>query len=90
MKSCMEKHKHPHHKPSLSLRQCVETEPRLTVKEAVVFEATPTEERMEGVQALLSLDRFGVWAVDVGRALRGKGAWELLLSQLLIPAHSLK
>lgn len=66
------------------------TELRLTVKEAVVLEAAPAEECMEGVQALLSLDGFCVRAVDVGRALGGERTWELLLSQLLIPAYSLK
>lgn len=34
-------------------QQFVET--LLTVKEAIVFEATPAEEGMEGVQTLLSL-----------------------------------
>lgn len=32
------------------------TELTLTMKKAVIFEAAPTEECMEGVQALFSLD----------------------------------
>lgn len=59
--------------------------PRLTVEEAVVFEAAAAEERVEGVQALLALHRPGVGAVDVGRALGGQRAGQLLLRQLLIP-----
>ena len=44
----------------------------LTVKEAVVFEAAPAEECVEGVQRLFPLHRLGVGAVDVGCALRGE------------------
>lgn len=57
----------------------------LTVKEAVVFKAAPAEERVEGVQALLSLYRLGVRSVYVGGALRWKSSRELLLSELFIP-----
>lgn len=42
------------------------------VKEAIVFEAAPAKERVEGVQRLLPLHRLGVGAIDVGRALRWK------------------
>ena len=44
----------------------------LTVKEAVVFEAAPAEECVEGVQRLLPLHRLGIGAVDVGCALWGE------------------
>lgn len=55
------------------------------MEEAVVFEAAPAEERVEGVQALLALHGPSVRAVDVGRALGGQRSGQLLLRQLLIP-----
>jgi len=42
------------------------------VKEAVIFEAASTKQRVEGVQRLLPLHGLGIRAVDVGCALRGK------------------
>ena len=42
------------------------------MKEAVVFEAAPAEECVEGVQRLLPLHRLGIGAVDVGCALWGE------------------
>ena len=56
------------------------------MEEAVIFEAAPAEERVEGVQALLALHRLGVWSVDVGGALGGQGPRKLLLRQLFVPA----
>lgn len=57
----------------------------LTVEEAVVFETASTEQRVEGVQALLTLHRAGVGPIDVGRALGRQRSRQLLLRQLLIP-----
>lgn len=57
----------------------------LTVEEAVVFEAAPAEQSVEGVQALLALHGASVWTVDVRRALWGQSAGQLLLRQLLVP-----
>ena len=54
----------------------------LTVKEAVVFEAAPAEECVEGVQRLFPLHRLGVGAVDVGCALRGAFHMGYALMQL--------
>lgn len=57
----------------------------LTVEEAVVFEAAPAEQSVEGVQALFALHGASVWTVDVRRAFRGQRAGQLLLRQLLVP-----
>lgn len=40
----------------------------ITVEEAVVFEATAAEERVEGVQRLLPLHRLGEGSIQVGGA----------------------
>lgn len=40
------------------------------MEEAVVFEAAPAEERVEGVQRLLPLHRLGEGSVQVGGAQR--------------------
>lgn len=56
----------------------------LTVEKAVVLEAASAEQRVEGVQALLTLHRASVGPVDVGRALGGQRTRQLLLRQLFI------
>lgn len=59
------------------------------MQEAVVFEAAPAEQSVEGVQALLPLHGASVGAVDVRRALGWQRARQLLLRQLLVPeTHS--
>lgn len=57
----------------------------LTVEKAVVLEAASAEQRVEGVQALLTLHRASVGPVDVRRALGGQRTRQLLLRQLFIP-----
>lgn len=42
----------------------------LTVQKAIVFEASPTEERVEGVHGLVARHGLSERAVDVGRTLR--------------------
>lgn len=63
------------------------TECPLTVQEAVVLEAAAAEERVEGVQRLLTLHRLGIRPVDVGCALRGEGVRVRHLRQLPIPGR---
>lgn len=58
---------------------------RLTVEEAVVFEAASAEQRVEGVQALFALHGASVRTIDVRGALGGQRAGQLLLRQLLVP-----
>lgn len=60
------------------------------MQEAVVLEAAAAEQSVEGVQALLALHRAGIRPVDVGRALRGQSAGQLLLRQLLVPGTQKK
>lgn len=54
------------------------------VQEAVVFEASPAEESVEGVQRLLPLHRLGKGSVQVGCAEWGQLHWAGGLEEVLI------
>ena len=45
----------------------------LTMQEAVIFEAPPTEQCMKGVHGLFSWHRLSIVTVYTGRTLRGQG-----------------
>ena len=66
------------------------TEKRLTVQEAVVLEATPTEESVEGVKCLFPGHGLGVGTVDVGGALGRQrvGVWRQVLHQLPVSVQN--
>lgn len=55
------------------------------MQKAVVFEAAPAEERVEGVQGLLALHRLRAGPVDVGGALRGQHIRVRHLRELSVP-----
>lgn len=59
----------------------------ITVQEAVVFEASPAEESVEGVQRLLPLHRLGKGSVQVGCAEWGQLHWAGGLEEVLIPVE---
>lgn len=61
--------------------------PALTMQKAVIFEAAPAEERVEGVQGLLPLHRLRARPVDVGSALRGQRVRIRHLRELSVPAQ---
>lgn len=67
-----------------------EEEGEITVEEAVVFEAAPAEQRVEGVQRLLSLDRLGERAINVGGALRRKLDGAGRLQKVLVPVGGME
>ena len=66
------------------------TEKRLTVQEAVVLEAAPTEESVEGVKCLFPGHGLGVGTVDVGGAFRRQcvGVWCQVLHQLPVSVQN--
>lgn len=55
------------------------------MEEAIVFEATSAEERVEGVQRLLPLHRLGEGPVHVGCAEGRQLHWAGGLQEILIP-----
>lgn len=59
----------------------------ITVEKTVVFEASPAEERVEGVQRLLPLHRLGERSVQVGRAQRRQLHRAGGLQEVLVPVE---
>lgn len=59
----------------------------ITVEEAVIFEAAPAEQRMEGVQRLLPLHRLGEGPIDIQGALGGQLDLARRLQKALIPGR---
>lgn len=62
----------------------------ITVEEAVVFEAAPAEERVEGVQRLLPLHGLGEGSVQVGGAQQRQLHQAVRLKEVFVSAKKKK